>query len=74
MAHVVCLLNASADRATFTWSEGPASFEPYELSGQVFQDFKAISGEVREKLSDLVKDYVYGEENVPRASYALVVV
>ena len=38
MAHVLCLMNVEADRATFTWSEGPASFEPFTLDGMVYKD------------------------------------
>lgn len=71
MAHVVCLLNVEGDRATFTWSEGPASFEPYTLDGLVYREFKETAEATRERLADLIKDYLYSEENVPRASFAL---
>ena len=71
MAHIVCLLSVESDRATFTWSEGPASFEPYQLAGDLFLDFQDIAKETRKRLSDLVKDYVYDAENVPAASLAL---
>lgn len=73
MAQIVCLLSVAPDRATFTWSEGPASFEPYELGGQVFREFKELATEAREKLSGLVNDYVYRPDGVPQASYELAV-
>ena len=71
MAHVVCLLNIEADRATFTWSEGPASFEPYTLRGMVHKDFQEIAAEAREKLGDLVKDYLCHAQEMPQSAFAL---
>ena len=71
MAHVVGLVNTEADRTTFTWSDGPASFQPYRLDGQVFLDFKEAAEEAREKLSELVKDYLYNANNVPAAAFAM---
>lgn len=71
MAHLVCLLNVDSDRATLTWSEGPASFEPYELEGLVYREFKEICQNAREKLANLIKDYLYSKENVPQSSYEL---
>ena len=56
MSRVVCLLSVEADRATFTWSEGPASFEPYTLDGLVYKEFKQTAEAAREKLADLIKD------------------
>ena len=64
-------MNVEADRATFTWSEGPASFEPYTLDGMVYKDFKEIAEEAREKLADLVKDYLFDEANMPKSAFAL---
>jgi hypothetical protein len=71
MSHVVCSLNVEADRATFTWSEGPASFTPYTLDGLTYREFKETAEAARERLADLIKDYLYAEENVPRAAFAL---
>ena len=71
MTHVVCLVNVEPERATFTWAEGPASFEPYQLEGLDFLDFKDFAENTREKLSNLVKDYLLSPENVPQASYEL---
>ena len=71
MAHIVCLLSVESDRATFTWSEGPASFEPYQLADDLFVDFQDIAKETRKRLRDLVKDYMYNPENVPAASLSL---
>jgi hypothetical protein len=71
MSKVVCLMNVEAERATFTWSEGPASFEPYTLDGMVYQDFKEIAAAAREKLANLVKDYLFDEQAVPKSAFAL---
>jgi hypothetical protein len=71
MSHVVCLLNVEADRATFNWSEGPASFEPYTLDGLAYREFKETAEAARERLADLIKDYLFGEENVSQSSFAL---
>ena len=71
MSHVVCLMNVEADRATLTWSEGPASFEPYRLDGMVYKDFQEIAAEARKKLADLVKDYLYDEQAMPRSAFDL---
>ena len=71
MSHIACLVSVGQDRASFTWSQGPASFEPYQLDGQVFSEFQEIAHEARKRLSDLVTDYLYSPENVPKASYAL---
>ena len=40
MSHVVCLMNVEEKRATFTWSEGPAAFEPYTLDGMDYGQFQ----------------------------------
>jgi formylglycine-generating enzyme required for sulfatase activity len=71
MSHVVCLLNVEADRATFTWSEGPASFEPYKLEGMVYKDFQEAAAEAREKLADLVKDYLDSPHSMPQSAFEL---
>ena len=71
MSNVVCLMNVEADRATFTWSEGPASFEPYTLEGMVYKDFHEIAAEAREKLANLVKDYLFDEQAMPQSAFEL---
>ena len=71
MSHVVCLMHVEADRTTFTWSEGPASFEPYTLDGMVYKEFQEIAAEARGKLADLVKDYLVDEQGMPRSALAL---
>ena len=71
MSHVVCLMNVEEDHATFTWSEGPASFGPYKLDGMVYNEFKEIAAEAREKLADLVKDYLMDEKAVPNSAFEL---
>ena len=68
MAHVVCMMNVEADRATLTWSEGPASFQPYTLDGIVYRDFREIAADARERLADLVKDYLFDEQNMPKSA------
>ena len=67
MSNVVCLMNVEADRATFTWSEGPASFEPYTLDGMVYKEFQEVAAEARKKLADLVKDYLYDKQGMPKS-------
>ena len=62
MAHIVCLLNVEADSASFTWSEGPASFEPYTLDGQGFVMFTQLTEQLRGNLRDLVTDYLYSQQ------------
>ena len=71
MSHVVCLMNVEEKRATFTWSEGPAAFEPYTLDGMDYTQFQKSAESARGKLADLIKDYLYAEENVPQATYDL---
>ena len=71
MVHVVCMINIESDRATFTWSEGPASFEPYKLEGMVYKDFKEIAAEAREKLANLVQDYLIDEQAMPKSAFEL---
>ena len=71
MSRVVCLMNVEADRASFTWSEGPASFEPYKLEGMSYQEFKEIAETVRERLADLVKDYLFDQQNMHKSAFAL---
>lgn len=73
MTDVVCLLNFENEAATFTWSEGPASFEPYKLEGQMFAEFRDLSTELRQRLSDLVKDSLHDPERVPETAYELAV-
>lgn len=71
MPHVVCLLDVQDDRFTFTWSEGPASFEPYCLEGQACVALRELAAELREKLSNVVKSYLYSPETVAEDSFSL---
>jgi formylglycine-generating enzyme required for sulfatase activity len=71
MSHVVCLLNVDADRATFTWSEGPASFQPYTLDGMDYSDFQEVAEAARTKLADLVQDYLQSPQDTPQAAFKL---
>jgi WD40 repeat protein len=72
MAHVVCQVVASDEQVSLTWSEGPASFEPYQLKGQVFRLFRKTALQARQRLADLVKDYLNGpEEELRRTCFAL---
>ena len=71
MSNVVCLLNVESDRATFTWSEGPASFEPYKLEGMIYKDFQESAAVAREKLANLVKDYMDSPQTMPQSAFEL---
>ena len=73
MAYIYCVVNIESDRATFTWSEGPASFPPYALDGMLFREFKELAKEARERLADLVSDYLHDQERLPLAAYQLAV-
>ena len=73
MSHVVCLVDVEPDTATFTWSEGPAAFEPFTLGGIVFQDFRELVATLRQKLPGLVMDYLQDDQNLPTSSYELAV-
>src|SRR4051812_45483005 len=72
MAHVVCQVIGRSDRVGLTWSEGGGSFDPYEIGGQAFLNFKALALAARERLSDLVKEYLSGTDgDVRRAAFEL---
>src|SRR4051812_9001757 len=58
MAHVVCLVQAQPDRVSFTWSQGPDSFDPYALTGQNEVLFRELIDDVRLRLKQLVEDYL----------------
>jgi hypothetical protein len=60
MAHLFCQVHVdpSAKQAAFTWSEGPASFQPYQITGTRFMLFQKLAKEARERLTDLVKEYL----------------
>src|SRR4051812_23343354 len=71
-ADLVCQVIGKPDRVTFIWSDGPASFPPYDLAGNGVKKFRDLARQARERLSDLVKDYLHGsDEDVRRSSYAL---
>src|SRR5690242_7221824 len=71
-AEIVCQVIGRPDQVTFIWSEVPASFEPYQLTGQGLVNFRALGQQARQSLSDLVKDYLQGsDEDVRRSSFAL---
>ena len=69
--NIVCLLKVDDDHATFTWSEGPASFESYRLEGQPFLTFKKTAGELRETLRLLAMCWLKKPELVPEHSLKL---
>ena len=71
MTHVVGQVTIEDDSATFVWSEGPASFHPYELKGQMFREFMSLASEAREQLSDLVSDYVFDTDKLPADAFKL---
>jgi hypothetical protein len=64
-------MNVEADRATFTWSSGPASFKPYTLDGMVYRDFQEIALEARSRLADLVQDHLFDEQTMRASAFAL---
>jgi WD40 repeat protein len=64
-------MNVEVDRATFTWSEGPASFEPYVLDGMNYKDFQEVSANARNKLEDLVRDYFSDPQYVSKSALTL---
>jgi WD40 repeat protein len=51
VARVVCQVVRRADRVTFLWSNGTASFEPYHLDGTEREQFDRIAGQAREQLA-----------------------
>jgi hypothetical protein len=63
MAHVVCQVTARPDQLTFTWSDGPASFAPYHLTGQGLLDFRSSARAARDCLRRLVEDYQGGSDD-----------
>src|SRR5262245_23659009 len=58
MADVVCLVQSQPDRVSFTWSQGPDAFPPYQLTGQHFDHFREKVEEARRRLSALVSAYL----------------
>ena len=57
MTNVVCMVNIDSDRATFRWSEGPASFRPYTLERIVYHEFRETAELARSHLAALANDY-----------------
>ena len=71
-SEIVCQVIGRSDQVTFIWSEGPASFEPYQLTGQGFVAFRNLANQSREALSVLVKDYLQGtDDDLRRSGFAL---
>ena len=71
-AEIVCQVIGRPDQITFIWSEGPASFEPYQLNGQGLVNFRNLAQQARQELSNVVREFVYGsDEDVRRSSFAL---
>ena len=71
-AEIVCQVISRPDQVTFIWSEGPASFEPYQLTGQGLVNFRNLAEQARKELSYVVREFVNGsDEDVRRSSFAL---
>lgn len=51
MARIVCQALQRADRVTLIWSEGEASFEPYQLTGAEYDALSATVRQARERLA-----------------------
>src|SRR4051794_2898721 len=58
MADVVCLVQSTPDRVSFTWSQGPDSFPPYHLAGQQLADFHERIAAARKRLAEVVAAYL----------------
>src|SRR5262245_56023515 len=58
MANVVCLVQGSADRVSFTWSQGPDAFPPFHLVGQHLVILQQQIDEARKCLAALVNAYL----------------
>ena len=77
MASIVCQVVTKPEQVSFIWSEGPASFEPYHLTGQYLIMFRKLVEEARNRLGDLVKECLLSEhgrgseEQVGRVCYEL---
>jgi WD40 repeat protein len=56
MAHIVCqaTANLQSDELEFLWSEGPASFEPYDLRGHPLKHFERAIVAARKALFKVV--------------------
>ena len=52
MARIVCQVLHRADRITFLWSEGAASFEPYHLEGAERASLLEIAGQIHAQLAE----------------------
>lgn len=51
MARIVCQVLHRADRITFLWSEGAASFEPYHLEGAERADLLHLADQIHARLA-----------------------
>jgi WD40 repeat protein len=51
VARIVCQVLHRADRITFLWSEGAASFEPYHLEGAERANLLGLAGQIHAKLA-----------------------
>src|SRR6516164_4104010 len=52
VARIVCQVLHRADRVTFLWSEGMASFEPYHLEGAKRASLVHLAGAIHERLAE----------------------
>ena len=52
MARIVCQVLHRAERISFLWSEGPASFEPYHLEGAERTALLDLAGQIHASLRD----------------------
>lgn len=76
MARIVCQALQRANRVTLTWSEGEASFEPYQLTGAEHDRLLATAQQARERLARAQHegDAALGElATLGHAMYRLVV-
>jgi WD40 repeat protein len=51
VARIVCQALQRGQRLTFLWSTGPASFEPYDLTGTAWHDFQRLAAQARQRLA-----------------------
>ena len=71
-AEIFCQVVGRPDQVSFIWSQGPASFEPYQLTGQGLVNFRSLAQQARQALSEVVREYLNGtEEDVRKSSFAL---
>src|SRR5262249_19395812 len=52
VARIVCQVLNRADRITFLWSEGVASFQPYHLEGAERANLLELAGQIHAKFTE----------------------